>query len=93
MDAQGVFCPHLACPARGQSDQRNIRVHSQRGQRYRCQVCGQTFTARKGTAFYRLQRPAPLFVQVVPLLAYGCPPTAVRLRLSAHGHRGGLRLG
>jgi transposase-like protein len=77
MNSQGVFCPNVACPARGQINQGNIRVHSQHDQRYRCQACGQTFAARKGTAFYRLHRPAPLFVQVVTLLAYGCPPAAI----------------
>lgn len=77
MDSSGVFCPNLACPARGQRDQGNIRVHSPREQRYRCTVCQQTFTATKGTALYRLHRPAPLFVQVVTLLAYGCPPAAI----------------
>lgn len=77
MDSQGVFCPNLACPARGQCDQGNIRVHSQHERRYRCRVCGQTFAASRGTAFYRLHRSAPLFVQVVTLLAYGCPPAAI----------------
>jgi hypothetical protein len=33
--------------------------------------------ASKGTAFYRLHLPAALFVQVVTLLAYGCPTTAI----------------
>lgn len=77
MDSQGVFCPKLECPARGQADQGNIRVQSQKGQRYRCTVCGKTFTATKGTAAYRLHRPLRLFVQVVTLLAYGCPPAAI----------------
>ena len=77
MDSRGVFCPNLTGPASGQSDQGNIRVHSQQGQRYRCTVCEQTFTATKGTAVYRLHRPLPLFVQVVTLLAYGCPPVAI----------------
>ena len=77
MDPPGVFCPNLACPVRGQADHGNIRVHSQQTRRYRCTVCGQTFTASKGTAFYRLHRSAPLFVQVVTLLAYGCPPAAI----------------
>jgi transposase-like protein len=77
MDSQGVFCPSRACPARGQREQGNIRVHSQHDRRYRCRVCGQTFTASKGTAFYRLHQPPTRFVQVVTLLAYGCPPAAI----------------
>lgn len=77
MDSPGVFCPNLACPARGQANQGNIRVHSQRDRRYRCTVCGRTFAASCGTAFYRLHHPVPLFVQVVTLLAYGCPPAAI----------------
>jgi hypothetical protein len=31
----------------------------------------------EGTAVYRLHRALPLFVQVVTLLAYGCPPVAI----------------
>ena len=77
MDSQGVFCPNRACPARGQSEQGNVRVHSQQIPRERGLVCGQTFTPTKGTALYRLHRSVPLFVQVVPLLAYGCPPPAI----------------
>jgi transposase-like protein len=56
MDSLGVFCPNLTCPARGQADQGNIRVHGPRTRRYRCTVCGQPFSASKGTAFYRLHR-------------------------------------
>jgi hypothetical protein len=52
-------------------------VHGQKASRYRCAVCGRTFTPTNGTAFYRLHRPVPLFVQVVTLLAYGCPPAAI----------------
>lgn len=77
MDSQGVFCPNPDCPARGQRDEGNIRVHSQRGQRYRCAVCRRTFTATRGTVAYRLHQPLPVFVQVATLLAYGCPPAAI----------------
>ena len=77
MDSRGAFCPNLTCPARGRCDQGNIRVHSQRGRRYRCAVCGRTFTATAGTATYRLHHPLAVFVRVVTLLAYGCPPAAI----------------
>jgi transposase-like protein len=77
MDSRGIFCPNLQCAARGRGDQGNIRVHSQRGRRYRCTVCGRTFTATTGTAAYRVHRPLALFVQVATLLAYGCPPAAI----------------
>jgi transposase-like protein len=40
-------------------------------------VCGQTFTANKGTAFYRLRTPRWLMVVVITLLAYGCPVQAI----------------
>jgi transposase-like protein len=77
MDARGVFCPNLACPARGQTDQGTIRVPSQRERRSRCLVCRATFAATKGTPFYRLHQPPDRLVQVVTLLAYGCPPAAI----------------
>jgi hypothetical protein len=35
MNSQGIFCPNRDCPAEGQVDQGNIRVHSQKRN---CQV-------------------------------------------------------
>jgi transposase-like protein len=67
MDSQGIFCPNLDCPARGQSDQGTIRVHRQKDHRYRCTVCHRTFAATKGTPFYRLHAQRAVFVSVVTL--------------------------
>lgn len=77
METSGVFCPNQACPARGQANQGNIRVHSQQAHRYRCTVCRKTFAATTGTPFYRLHQRPEVLVQVVTLLAYGCPPAAI----------------
>jgi transposase-like protein len=77
MDRTTVFCPNLECPARGQTNQGNIWIHSQQEQRYRCTVCRQTFVARKGTALYRLHKAEELMTLVITLLAYGCPVAAV----------------
>jgi transposase-like protein len=77
MDPQDVFCPNPACPARGQTGEGNIRVHSWKERRYRCRVCGQTFAARKGTAFYRLRTAEETVTLVMTLLAYGCPVQAI----------------
>ena len=51
MDPQRQFCHNSACPARGHVDQGNIVIHSQREQRYRCTLCQQTFSARRGTVY------------------------------------------
>lgn len=77
MDPQSVFCHNLDCPARGQIGKGNIGVHSQKDRRYICHVCGQTFTANKGTAFYRLRTAKELIVIVTTLLAHGCPVQAI----------------
>jgi len=77
MDPQGVFCPNAACPARGQTDQGNIGVHSHKEQRFICKQCGQTFAARKGTPFYRLRECQEVVTVVVTLLAHGCPLQAI----------------
>jgi transposase-like protein len=77
MDPQTVFCPNDACPARGQEGKGNIGVHSQKERRYKCSVCGKTFAATKGTAFYRLRKAKDDVVRVVTLLAYGCPVQAI----------------
>src|SRR6266571_2513350 len=77
MDPATVFCPNLACPARGQTGQGNIGIHSQKEQRFICHACHKTFSATKGTAFYRLRTAAETVALVVTLLAHGCPVQAI----------------
>jgi transposase-like protein len=77
MDLATTFCPNLACPARGQRGQGNIGIHSRQDQRFMCTECHKTFTATKGTAFYRLRTSAEMVSLVVTLLAHGCPLQAI----------------
>jgi transposase-like protein len=77
MDPTTIFCPNRACPARGQRGQGNIGIHSRKEQRCICTPCHKTFTATKGTVFYRLRTSAALVVIVVPLLGHGCPLQAI----------------
>ena len=77
MEPLSAFCCNPDCPARGQTGQGNIKVHSHQERRLRCTTCGQTFAASKGTPFYRLHKDTPVFVCVVTLLAYGCPTQAI----------------
>ena len=69
--------PNLACPARGQIGQGNIGIHSRKDRRFLCTECRKTFSASKGTAFYRLRTAAETVTLVVTLLAHGCPPQAI----------------
>lgn len=55
----------------------NVTIHSQKKRRYKCSVCGKTFSQTTGTALYGLKKSAELFVTVVTLLAYGCPVQAI----------------
>jgi len=77
MDPTTTFCPNENCPARGQSGQGNIGIHWQKEQRFICHACHKTFSARKGTVFYRLRTSAETGVLVVTLLAHGCPVQAI----------------
>jgi len=77
MDPTTVFCPNMACPARGQTGQGNIGIHSCKDKRFICTECHKTFSATKGTAFYRLRTPAETVSLVVTLLAHGCPLQAI----------------
>jgi transposase-like protein len=77
MNPQELFCPNMACPARGQVGKGNIHVHSQKDKRCICEVCGQTFTTTTGTIFYRLRSDPQLVMWVIVLLAYGCPVQAI----------------
>jgi transposase-like protein len=77
MDPATTFGPHLACPARGQTGQGHIGIHSRKEQRFLCTECRQTCTATQGTALYR-RRPSVETVRlVVPLMAHGCPRQAL----------------
>jgi transposase-like protein len=77
MDPQSVFCPNSACPARGQVGRGNMGIHSQRERRYRCSLCGQTFSERVGTPFYRCRTAPERITLVLTLVAHGCPPGAI----------------
>ena len=77
MDPDKVFCPNETCPARGHIGKGNIKIHSRKEKRYRCTICGHTFSARKGTLFYRKKTPEELITVVITLLAHGCPVSAI----------------
>jgi transposase-like protein len=72
-----IFCPNIACPARGQTGKGNIAIHSQKEKRYICEVCQATFTTTKGTLFYRLRTAPETVILVIVLLANGCPIQAI----------------
>src|SRR4051794_25114531 len=77
MNPQAVWCPNMACPARGQAGKGNIGVHSQKERRYRCRVCHKTFGARTGTIFHRRRTEEALIVIVITLVSWGCPLVAL----------------
>lgn len=77
MDPTTVFCPNLACPARGQRGQDNIGIHSRKDQRFLCRQCHKTCSTTQGTVFYRLRTSAETVRLVVTLLAHGCPLQAI----------------
>ncbi len=77
MNPQAVWCPNLACPARGQLAQGNIGVHRRKEQRYHCTVCDTTFGARTGTPFHRRRTPEDTITQVITLVSWGCPVVAI----------------
>ena len=77
MDPRELFCHNASCWAYGRRSEGHIVIHSQRARRYRCKRCERTFSATTGTALYRAHTPHALVVQVVTLLAHGCPVQAL----------------
>jgi transposase-like protein len=77
VNPQSQFCHNLDCPTRGLLGQGNIRIFSQKQQRYDCKVCGKTFSATTGTPFYRLRTAVDLVTLVLTLLVHGCPTQAI----------------
>src|SRR5215468_10955750 len=64
MDPTTTCCPNWDCPARGQSSQGNIGIHSRKDRRFICMQCRKAFSATKGTVFYRLRTSAETVVLV-----------------------------
>ena len=77
MDPTTTFCPNLACPARGETGQGTIGIHSRKDRRFICTQCRKTFAATHGTVFYRLRTSADLVALIITLLAHGCPVQAI----------------
>ena len=77
MNPQEVWCPNLACPARGHVGRGTIGVHSQKERRYRCHVCGKPFGARTGTIFHRRRTDEATLIQGMTLVSWGCPIVAI----------------
>lgn len=77
MNPQSLFCLNLTCPSRGVQNAGNLRLHDGLTQRYRCTCCQTTFVANKATLFYRLKTDPRIVIQVLTLLAWGCPVSAI----------------
>jgi transposase-like protein len=77
VNPQTQFCHNLDCPTRGLLGHGNIRILSQKKNRYDCKLCGKTFTATTGTPFYRLRTAVDLVTLVLTLLVHGCPTQAI----------------
>src|SRR5512135_3930614 len=77
MDASKQFCPNEACSARGKRGAGNISIHGRKRPRYKCQTCGKTFSARRGTVLEGLRTPEEVVMKAIILLAYGCPVQAI----------------
>jgi len=77
MNPQEQFCPNPDCRARGKVEEGHVTIHSQKERRYKCEVCGKTFSQTKGTALFGIKKSSETFVLVVTLLAYGCPLQAI----------------
>jgi transposase-like protein len=67
----------MDCPARGQTGEGNIGIHSRKRTRYRCTVCSKTFSARVGTIFFRCRSDEDIITRVVTLVSHGCPVPAI----------------
>jgi transposase-like protein/IS1 family transposase len=83
INTQGFACPSRECPYFGITD---ADVHALVGdgkhgqaehiQRFRCQACRTTFTARRNTPLYRLKTPSSQVAVVLTALAEGLDPSA-----------------
>jgi transposase-like protein len=69
----------MGCPARGQVGQHTIWIHSRTPLRYRCSVCGKTFSQRAGTLFFGRRTDEDTITRVITLVGNGCPIPAIEV--------------
>jgi transposase-like protein len=70
----GTFCPNKECHHYAKVDEANIIKFGktkQGVQRYQCKSCKTTFTATRGTLFYRKRTPLKDILETLALLAEG----------------------
>jgi transposase-like protein len=74
----GDFCPNEVCPKYGKLQEKQSKRNIKKNgftpggvQRYQCLSCKQTFTATKGTIFYRRRTPASEILETLAFLAEG----------------------
>lgn len=77
MNLQEIFCRNEACCDRYKKGKGNIVSHGRKRPRCKCTSCGCTFSYRDGTMFYGLRTAEETVIQVVTLVAYGCPQSAI----------------
>ena len=98
MDPTTTCCPHLACPARGQTGQGTMGLHACKDKRCICTECPKPCSATQGTACERLRTSAETVRLVGTRLAHGCPLHALVVALGSDertvagwGARGGAQ--
>jgi transposase-like protein len=79
VNLEKLFCPNIDSPARGQTGQGNIGVHSRKEKRAICNVCNKSFATSGGTIFYRLRTDPQIVMIIIVLLANGCPLRAATI--------------
>ena len=74
----GEYCPNESCPDYGRLQEENQQqTISKYGktkngtQRYQCTSCKKTFTATKGTIFYRRRTPVKEILEALAMIAEG----------------------
>jgi len=70
----GTFCPSKECHHYAKVNEANIIKFGktkQGVQRYQCKSCASTFTATRGTLFYRKRTPLKDILETLALLAEG----------------------
>lgn len=79
-------CPNIRCEANGEFGRGNIVIHSQKKQRFRCNICGKTWVAYKNEPYFGIRTDKERFFAAAKFIAQGLSVRKTAMRVNVNSN-------